>query len=355
MAPNTELAAKVDRISRWLQGRDAHAALLTAAPNVAWMSCGGELLRADTPVGFVVTAKQCFFLSPSEDVERIRQEEVRGLAVELVAVPALGIETLVARARTLLPPGTRWTSDVPGLGFDHDRSIEQLRRLLLPEEIERLRKLAREAAAVVEEVATECYRGILERDAAARLASECVRRQMTPELILAGADERLEQYTRPLPKSACAEHTLVLGLVARRGGLHVALSRTVCLAEPRAALLERFDTLARLTARLCSEARPGEELGQVVQRALPPKALASSLGGVAGYALPEVEALPESSWKLAAGQVLAWTLATPGILLYETTLLGASGCEPLTVTEDWPRRTIELAGRSHEIPDLLLV
>jgi hypothetical protein len=294
-------------------------------------------------------------LCPSDDTDRIRQEELRGFGVDIVPVPALGAAALLAAARDLLPPGARWRCDRPGFGLEHDASVDLLRRTLLPEETERLRKLALDAATAVEEVATECYRGIIERDAAARLASECVRRQITPRIILAGADERLDQYPRPLPKGASASHVLGLGLVARRGGLNVVLSRTVCLARPAVSLLDRFDTLARLAARLRHESRPGETLGKVVQRALPLGLLSGSPGGVAAYLVPEEEARSTSGWKLEPGQALAWTLATPGGRCEDTTLLEPDGCSLLTATENWPRRAMQLGGQSYEVPDLLLL
>lgn len=317
------------------------------------MACGGEFLRPDSPVGFVVTPDRCFVLTPSDDVERIRQEELRGLSIDIVPVATLGVDALVARARDLMPPATRWKCDTPGLAFDVDRSVDLLRRTLGPEETERLRKLALEATHAVEEVATECYRGILERDAAARLASECVRRQMVPRVILAGADERLDQYPRPYPKGTAAERVLGLTLLSSRGGLHVVVSRTICLVSPPDSLLDRFDTLARFAAGLCHAARDGESLGRVVQSVLPPSIHTGSPGGVVGYAFPEEEARPGSEWKLTAGQALAWTLTMGSARCEETMLLESSGPKLLTTTEDWPRRSIQLDGATYDVADLL--
>ena len=352
-----EFNTKRARVAAWLAEHDADAVLLGSTPNLYWLGVGGELRRVTTiAVGFVVTAEHCFLLCPFDDADRVRQEEVRGLGIEIVPLLWLGPDALVERARALLPETTRWRCDVAGLGFETDSSVDLLRRTLQHDEIERLRRLGHDAAAALEEVATECYRGILERDAAARLAAECVRRQIVPRVILSGSDERLETYTRPLPKAGAAERVLMLSLVGMRGGLHVALSRLVCLTRPEERFVERFHATLQTAARLVHHARSGVALGNVVRAAMPqPAAHLASLGGLAGYALPEVEARPSSPWKLEPAQVLVWSIAAPGTRCEDTYLLGESGLEPITATEGWPRRTLQVEASSYALPDLLLL
>jgi antitoxin VapB len=231
-----------------------------------------------------------------------------------------------------------------------------LRRTLVPEEMDRLRRLGRDAAIALEEVGAECFRGILERDAAARLAAECVRRQIIPRTILAGADDRLENYTRPLPKGAAAEHVLMLELVAMRHGLHVALSRTICLTRPNATLTERFAAMAEIAARARHETGIGARLGDIVGRTLAQEPTpAASYGGTIGYRWPEFEATADSDWVVTAGQGLVWSLAGPGVRCEDTYLVTTEGVEMLTISEDWPRRSFRFAGRDYVVPDLLLL
>lgn len=357
MTPTNEFATKRDRVAAWLEERGADAVLLASSPNLCWLGSGGELARLTVPsVGFVVSRDKSWLLCPGDDADRVRQEELRGQGVDIVPLSWLGPEALVERGRSLLPESARWKSDLAGLSLEHDPSVDLFRRTLLPEEQERLRKLGRDAAAAVEDVATECYRGILERDAAARLAAECVRRQIVPRLLLAGADERLQNYARPLPKNGSAEQVLLLALVGMRGGLHVALSRIVCLARPDGALLERFAAACEIVTQLRHEARPNESLGAAVQRALPHPALhLGSLGGLTSYEFPEVEARPSSGWKLGPGQACVWSAAFPGARCEDTHLLGAGGTELVTATEGWPRRTVHVANAAYEVPDLLLL
>jgi antitoxin VapB len=356
MTSGAEFAHKHARTAAWLEAQGAGAALFLAPANLAWLACGGELSRSDCRAAFVVAADRCVLLAPIDDAERIRQEEVRGLGIEIVVAGGSTPEALAAQARALLPEKTAWRCDIAGAGLDVDPSADMLRRTLTDTEIERLRRLGLDAATALEEVAAECFRGILERDAAGRLAAECVRRQITPRAILAGADERLESYTRPLPKGAAAEHVLMLALVGMRGGLHVTLARTICLSRPSSALTERFATMAEVAARARHECCAGDRLGDVVERALPqPLAHVDHYGGIIGYRWPEVEATRDSEWELAGGQALAWRLAAPGVRFEDTHLLGTDGVEQLTVSEDWPTRSYRFAGRDYEVPDLLLL
>ncbi len=356
MALAAEFAAKQAHVAAWLEERRADAALLCAPATVAWLSCGGELNLGPGAAGYVVTAERSYLLCPAEDVDRTRQEEVRGLPVDVVAVLSLSIDALVDRARGLLPEATRWRTDTVGLGLERDASIDNLRRVLGPEDEERFVRLARDAAAAVEEVAAECYRGVGERDAAARLAAECVRRQMTPREILAGADERFETYARPLPKGATAERVLMLGLVATRGGLHVAVSRTLCFTRPEEPFLQRFASGLDIMARLHHETRCGETLGTVVQRALPqPPMHLGSLGGTTGFAYPEHEARVSSSWKLGPRQGVVWSVASAGMRIENTSILTPTGLQVASMTDGWPRRTVRIDQTPHELPDLLLL
>jgi hypothetical protein len=253
-----------------------------------------------------------------------------------------------------MPQRTTWKCDVAGAGLDHDPTSDGLRQTLMAEEIDRLRRLGRDAATALEEVAAECFRGIIERDAAGRLAAECVRRQIIPRVILAGADERLETYTRPLPKGGDAEHVLMLALVATRGGLHVSLSRTICLARPSPAMVERYERMAQLVAGARHASVSGARLGDIVEQ-IQPSVPSESLGGIVAYRWPEVDARADSNWKLANGQALAWSLATPGVRCEDTHLIGAGGIEALTISEDWPHRSFTFDDRDYEVPDLLLL
>jgi Xaa-Pro aminopeptidase len=356
MPGTSELATKSERLLAWLARESADGAFLCREENVAWLACGGELQRPDAPAAFLVAADRRVLLVPAEDADRVRQEELRGTGVEILPAAGTSPAALAEQARALVPAGKRLAADVPGLGIAFAPPPAALRSTFLPEEIDRLNKLGRDAARVLEDVASECYRGVLEREVAGRLAAECIRHQIRPRSLLAGADERIETYPRPVPKGAAAERVLALGLVAARGGLHVVVSRMICLVRPTAAQLDRYATLADLAARLQHECRAGETIGAAVQRALArPGASAGRLGGVCGYGFPEEEAHPGSLWKLKRDQALGWTLAAPGVLCHETMLVGSEGAEVVTTSDNWPHRRLTIGGRDYEIPDLMLL
>lgn len=357
MGAASEFASKHARVAAWLAESGADAVLVQSPANAAWLACGGDVRRRHGPSpAFALGAQRAFLLCASDDADRLRQEEVRGLALDLVPVLSAGGDTLVDRARGLFPDAKTWRTDLAGTALERDPGIDTWRRTLLPGEIERLVRLAHDATAAVEEVAAECYRGILERDAAARLTAECIRRQVEPQELLCGADERLETYIRPLPKTAGAERALLLGLVGSRGGLHVAISRMICLSRPNDAFLERFAANLEVAARLCHETRAGDTLGATVQRALPqPPLHLGGLGGITGYAYPESEARPSSAWKLGPQQVLVWSVASAGARTENTYRLGDAGLESITASNDWPRRTLRIGPAAYEFPDLLLL
>jgi antitoxin VapB len=357
MTAASEFATKHARVGAWLAERGADAVLLAEPANLCWLACGGEVQRRHGPApAMAIGVERGFLLCASDDADRLRQEEVRGLPLEIVPMLTTTVDALAERARSLLPDAKRWRADAGGFPFERDATFAVLRRMLAPAEVDRLARLAHDAASAVEEVAAECYRGIVERDAAARLTAECVRRNIEPREVLAGADDRLESYVRPLPKATGAERALVLALIGARGGLHVAVARTLCMVRPTEAFLERFSAGLGVAARLRHATRAGETLGAAVQRALPqPPVHMGALGGTTGYVYPEQDARGSSTWKLAPPQALVWSVASAGTRVEDTYVLGPSGLEIVTVTEGWPRRTLRVDGASYDLPDLLLL
>lgn len=353
---STEFEQKHARVAQWLRDTETEGIVVRAAANVAWLASGGEVLRpASSPV-FVLTADRALLLCATEDADRLRQEEVRGVPVEVVPVLSVAPDALTDRVHALLPDAKRWRCDSGGGEWEPAPGFDALRGALLPDEVDRAGRLGRDAAAAVEEVAAECYRGIGERDAAARLVAECTRRGLRVRDLVCGADDRFENYGRPAPKSGIAERALVMGVVVSRSGLHVAVTRTVCLAAPSETFLQRFAGGCEWAARLRHFSRAGETLGAAIQKALPqPPLHLGSLGGVCGYALFEHEARASSGWRLASHQMLVWTVSTSGMRIEDTLLGGPDGFVPVTSTENWPRRTIRVDGASYDVPDLLMI
>jgi Xaa-Pro aminopeptidase len=353
MSDAEEFRLKHQRIADWLRQQGAPGVLLLARANVAWLALGGEVLYPTSrSSGFVVTGDSCTLLCPEDDAHRIQQEEIRGLEIDVLAVPHLGGHHLAQTAMQ------RWSRDllcdVAGLGLETREEIHHLRRQLLPPEIDRLRRLAHDATLALEGVASDCFRGILETEVASRLASECVRMRITPQSILVGADAR-SAYAHPLPKARAAEEKLMLSVTAQRRGLNVGLTRTVTFAPPSPDEVKEFSATLKQHAELLHATRSGVVLGEIVEAVVDVADRRWGLGGITGYRFPEVEAAVHLKKKLQANEAITWTVVGKNCRCEDTHIIHDTRTELITHSESWPGRTLQIEAMSYELPDILML
>lgn len=354
MSLTEEFRIKHLRLSEWLRSVNAPGVLLLSRANVSWLALGGEVLYPTSrSSGFVVTPDSCTLLCPEDDASRIKQEEIRGLDIDILSLRELGTQHLVRTATD------KWSDkllcDMPGLGLDCQQEVHSFRRQLLPPETLRIRRLAHDAVMAVENVASECYRGILETEVAARLAGECVRARIMPVSTLVGADSRMETYAHPLPKARAAERRLTMSVSAYRRGLHVAMTRSVFLTGPSSQDVENFTVTLTQQARLLHATRSGAVLGNIVETIVDPAERRWGLGGITGYRFPEVEAHVHDQTTLNASEAITWTVAGHGCRCEDTYIIHDTRTELITHTESWPSRSIQIESLTYELPDMLLL
>jgi Xaa-Pro dipeptidase len=150
MPPNTdrqfESAAKLDRLRALLRDRGYAAAAVSSRRNFAWLTAGGDNhVPQASENGFatlLVTATDATVLTAVNEAPRIRDEELSGLPLEVVALPWEQPEALAdeIRART----GGRVAND-----GDLEADLWPMRATLTPAEQERYRWLGSRTARAV--------------------------------------------------------------------------------------------------------------------------------------------------------------------------------------------------------------
>jgi hypothetical protein len=169
--------------------------------------------------------------------------------------------------------------------------------------------------------------------------------------LLVGGDDRLARWRHPVAVGAPLLRTVMAVLVARRAGLHVALTRYAAVAEPTGELAAGLATARALHHEVLAACRPGATVGDVMT-ALDAGYAAHGhpggwrqhyQGGPIGYAQREFELAPvqqDSPWwphPLAAGTAVAWNPSVPGGGKDEDSyLVTEAGPVPVTRTGDWP-------------------
>jgi len=359
-----EWAHKLSEVRRWLAETGAAAVLVEEQGPFAWMTCGGDshvsLGQQEGCASVLVTRERAFLLSADNEMARILEEELSPLPLEAVTFPWHE----PTRARSLvdhLAGSGPVVSDLGQLGLARaNSSFAALRFTLLPPEVERYRRVGRDAAEAVETACEEARPGQREREVAARIVQGCAERGILPLVVLVAGDERIARYRHPLPTEQTWEHTLLVSLTGRRHGLHASLTRMVSAGEPDAELSARMAAVQRVDAALLLSSRPGISLGEALARGQAQYAAEGHpgewelhhQGGLTGYRGRERFATPGERLALGPGQAVAWNPSITRVKSEDTALVTGDGLELLTVTPRWPRVEVRLPQGTVERPAL---
>lgn len=354
MDRGAEVRKKLDAVRRWLDSVDRLGVLIGSQSGFAWITAGGRgYVPVDSGAGVaavLVTADAVALLTTNIEAQRILDEELGGLVCQPLSYPWHEPRRARDAVAQLCDPD-RVVSDLGehGLARAPD-SLTELRHTLLASEIERYRALGRDAAAAVEAACRQSRPGDTEHDVAARVAYECVRRDIVPFVNLVAADERIAAYRHPLPTRARLRRTLLVAVTGRRHGLHASLTRMVSFGRPDDDLARRHAAVQRVDAATNLASRPGvslaEVFGVIAQRyadeGFPEEWRNHHQGGLTGYAGREVFATPEAGHRLDAGQATTWNPSITRVKSEDTVLVTADGPDVLTRTDEWPQTTVEL-------------
>jgi Xaa-Pro aminopeptidase len=364
MTRSEEWAHKLSEVRRWLAKTGAGAVLVEEQGAFAWLTCGGDshvsLGQQEGCASVLVTRERVFLVAANNEVDRILEEELPSLPLEAVSFPwyqPTRASSLVERLARSGPV----VSDLGQLGFARaDPSFTALRFTLLPPEVERYRRVGRDAAEAVETACEEARPGQREREVAARIVQGCAERGIVPLVVLVAGDERIATYRHPLPTERTWKRTLLVSLTGRRHGLHASLTRLVSAGEPDAELSARIAAVQRVDAALLLSSRPGISLGAVLARGQAQYAAEGHpgewelhhQGGLTGYGGRERFATPDEPLTLGPRQAVAWNPSITRVKSEDTALVTKNGPELLTLTPRWPRVEVRLPQGTVERPAL---
>jgi Xaa-Pro aminopeptidase len=340
--------------------------VLKSQANFAWITAGGRShisIGAEAGVASVlVTADTAALITTNIELSRLLEEEAPELGFEGIEYPWEQQDGLISSLARVCDP-KRCAADLPSddLGSVDDAFLE-LRRVLRTPEIARYRDLGSDSALCVGNACRAAQAGESEQDVAARVASECEKRDILPLVDLVATDERIASYRHPLPTTKRLGQTLLVALTGRRHGLHASLTRMVTFGAADSDLVARHQAVTRVDTRTIVESRPGKSLGDVMLQEMnqyelegfPDEWRLHHQGGLTGYAGREVFASPSSSYRLKPNQALAWNPSITRVKSEDTILITDDGYEILTRDAEWPHEEVKLAQGSVERPSLLM-
>lgn len=359
-----ELEAKRRRLLSWMEERGWEAVHLTRISNFAWLTGGLEpvvMLSSDrAEAGLLITPQRSYVVCNTIEHPRLRDEdrlEDQGYAFHASpwyrGAPEFGE----------LVRGKRWAADwpLPG-GSDVSAEIAHLRFQLLPEEVDRYRRIGRATGLALERAARQVRPGMSEMEIAGRIAAEAMHEGVTPTMLLVGADERIFRYRHPIPTSRALETYALLAICARRWGLVASATRLVHFGQISQELQAKQKACAFVDATYNVSTVVGAAVSDVFQKAagayqevgFPEEWKRHNQGGSAGYESRDYEGTPTCSERVLAEQGFAWNPSITGVKSEDTVIVHADGLEFLTTTGDWPTVHVSVGGQELERPAILI-
>jgi Xaa-Pro aminopeptidase len=339
----SEVAGKLDRLRAVLRERGLGAAALSARRNFAWLTAGGDnhvLESSETGVAtLLVTEREAVVLTTVIEAARIRDEELRGLPIEVVGLPWELPDAVGAEIRRRAS-GTVATDDAL------EGDLRRLRMVLTEDERTRFVHLGERTASAVTRTLAGVAVGDLETVIAQRLSLALAEDAIAGPVILVASDGRIPAYRHPIPKPKAAERSVMLVVGAEQGGLVVAMTRMVWLgAPPDDEIRRRYESCTRIHRALRAATRTGEALDTVFDAGIAAyraeghghEWLLHHQGGPIGYQGREIIATPTTRDVIEGGMAFAWNPSITGAKVEDTFILAEDGTQTI-VTRDpaWP-------------------
>jgi Xaa-Pro dipeptidase len=341
-------------------GNGVAGLVLTSPAAVAW-ACGGVAPPVDRTAGVdlvwaVFTAEGAWLITTNVEAERITAEydpAAHGFS-ELVPVPWYSPGDFVTAAADLAgtDPASLASDGHPGFGHDVADNLISLRLALSPAEIDDLADLGADAARALQDALLAWRPGERDLDIQARCAAGLEAAGADAPVLIVGGDDRLARFRHPMALGAPVKDLVMAVAVARRSGLHVALTRFATsgqLSDDYAALRLRVLAIEDSVLDACTA---GATYGQALEALAAGYAAQNApngwtghyQGGPIGYAQREFEIAPGqvgSRWyseQIVAGHAIAWNPSLPGGAKSEDTYLVAADGQlsRMTGAPGWP-------------------
>ncbi|HOW69793.1 MAG TPA: M24 family metallopeptidase [Phycisphaerae bacterium] len=365
-----ECQEKRQRVVEYLDSHGLDAVVLTRRCNFAWFT-GGGLNHVGTggEVGVaslvISRPKRTVCVTSWIEERRVLDEELSVLGFAVQAYPWHDPESAARLWRDVLGD-LRAACDVRVAGLPETVGLlggdfDCLRWSLTDKETVRIRALARETAACLEETCRRARRGMAEHELAGRLAGSLLERGIRVPTLLAAADDRATRYRHPIPTTARFDRYGLVAVGAERGGLIVSCTRLFSFGPIDEDLRRRHEAVCRVDAAMIGATHPCSTLGEVfavaqrvyAESGFPDEWRRHHQGGSTGYLPREVKAVPGDTTPVLSGQAFAWNPSIAGTKSEDTILTDLLESEILTATGAWPTTSYPGGGKTYPRCDIM--
>ena len=352
------------RVRSLLIAAGADALLLQDPANIAWFTAGADTARCTAEgcqTSLFVTDDARLFATNAVDSAQLFEREAFGLGFQLKQREWFQPHGALVED---LCRGRRVVSDS---GFEGTRSVAKdvvrLRRPLTELEVDRIRRLSKVLVHAVEISAGHIRPGVTEASVAGELSHRLIRRTVTPVRIQVCADGRNIRYRHWSYSEDTIEFYATVSCVTKRWGLHVAVSRTVCLNQVPEELWVAHQKAVLIHATGMYFSRTGQQLKEIwpkVRRiydkfGMPTEWQLADQAEIIGYRAMEHQLTPDSEYELQAPTAMYWHPGVNAALTGDTILVMPGGCEIVTRSAVWPQLRVQVKRHDVSCCGLLLI
>lgn len=367
----SELQEKTGRLVKMLAAENLGGVLINSQTNFSWLTGANNGIDQSRENGaaslLVRNDGKRFVLASRIEMPRILTEEISAEDFEPIE---FGWEEekgapdfLIKKASGLLENGETLGADLPLGAKVVEGAIARCRYQLTETEIERYRRLGKDAGTIIGDLAKSLEPGQTELEIARLAAAALAQKNIRPVVTLAAADERLQKFRHPVPTDKKWEKAVMIVVCARREGLIASLSRIVCAGKVPEELKQKTLACACISARLLSATKPGTtgaELYKIAADTYEAAGFAGEInlhhqGGATGYRTRDWVAHPSSNEVVRTNQAFAWNPSISGTKIEETCIVFGDQNEVVTTSPDWAQIAVEVNGRAYYSPDVLSI
>ncbi len=357
-----DIDAKMAKVGELLREVGCEGLLLLDPANFAWLT-SGAMVRGVTEPGAEPAAysngEHRWIIASNVDSQRLFDEEADGLGFQLKEWPwHWGRDQFLADlCQNRKVACDRAVNGVVNVA----EQIRRLRRQLTAYEQACQLALGQTVAHALEATCRTLSQGESEREIAGHVSHRLIHRGVLPLSVGVAVDGRSRLYRRFGFTSARLEHYAVLTVTARKYGLYVTASRSVCFGELPADFRQDHNAVCRVSAGYLAsswpDAVPREILltgrriylisGYEHEWQLAPQ------GHLTGRAPVEMSLSPQTKDLFQSGWSVTWNASAGAANSCDTLLITDEGARVVTPTEYWPLKRILIQGAEFMRPDVL--
>jgi len=371
--PGTGLTAVADRradieskqalVAGLLREVGCDGLLILEPENFAWLSSGAAARGTPDPAALPAlyfTAEGRWAICANVDSQRLFDEELDGLGFQLKEWPWHW-----GRAQILadLCQGRQVACDQPlGSCKVITDQLTRFRRLLSDYDRACCLAMGQVVSHALEATGRTINAGETEREVAGQLSHRLLHRGVQPLVISVAADGRSRRYRQCGFTSVPIKSYCVLTAAARKYGLCVMASRSVCFGQADPVFRKEHDAACRVSATYIASTWPDAMPRQILASGrrvyqvagVEHEWLEAPQGHITGHSLVELMLTPTTEDLLQTGWAVTWNATVGAASSCDTVLVTEEGPRSLTPSENWPLKLIRVQGAEFVRPDILV-